>query len=127
MRNDVKSNYALVAAMAAQTMTVGTANSTMVDHADAGSVSFLLSVGTVTGTVDVKSQYSDDGSAWTDYPVNDEARNDDAIVQLTAPGSAELHIPNPRARYSRVVVTVGGTSAVLSVASVLGPLRHVAA
>lgn len=127
MRNDVKSNYLFGESVQAQTIAAGTINGGMVDHADASSVSFVASVGAITGTFDMKSQYSDDGSAWTDTPANDDAKNDDAIVQLTASGVAELHIPNPRARYSRVVVTVGGTSAVAAVVSVLGPLRHIAA
>ena len=127
MRNDVKSNYTLAEVIQSQTIAAGTVNGTMVDHALASSVSFLVSVGAITGTLDMKSQYSEDGAAWTDYPANDEAKNDDVIVQITASGSGQLNVPNPRGRYTRVVVVVGGTSAVAAVVSVLGPLRHVAA
>ena len=127
MRNDIKSNYSLAAALASASQAVGVAMSTMVDHAKAGSASFLISVGTVgaASTIDMKTQYSEDNITWTDYPADDEAGNDTAITQILAAGSAELHVPNPRGRYSRVVVTVGVTASVLGVTSVLGPLRHV--
>ena len=129
MRNDIKSNYNLIESHAAASQAVSAVNGVAVDHALASSVSFLISVGTVgaASTIDAKTQYSIDNITWTDYPANDEAKNDDAIVQILAAGSAELHIPNPRERYSRVVVTVGVTASVLGVTAVLGPLRHVAA
>lgn len=129
MRNDTKSNYKFGESHPAASQAVGTINGVAVDHAEAGSVSFLLSVGTVgaASTIDAKTQYSEDNISWTDYPVNDEAGNDDAITQIVAAGVAELHVPNPRGRYTRVVTIVAVTASVLSVTSVLGPLRHVAA
>ena len=75
----------------------------------------------------MKSQYSDNDSTWTDYPAADEAGNDDAITQITAAGSALLHIPNPRGRYTRVVATTAVAASVVGVSSVLGPLRHIGA
>ena len=129
MRNDVKSNYDFAESLPAISQGVGALNGAAVDHAEAGSVSFLVSVGTVgaSATIDVKSQYSEDNITYTDYPAADEAGNDDAITQITAAGSALLHIPNPRARYSRIVSTVGVAASVVGVSHVLGPLRHVAA
>lgn len=129
MRKDIKSNYALVAAILAQSIAPGVVNGVSVDHAEASSVSFNINVGTVgaSGTIDAKTQYSDDNSVWTDYPAVDEAGNDDVIVQIVAAGEANLHIPNPRARYSRVVVTTATAASVVSVVGVLGPLRHVSA
>ena len=125
MRQDIKSSYQVSEAIAAADLVNGTYNSVAVDHSLASSCGFLLSAGTVGGTVDAKSQYSADGSTWTDYPVDDEAKNDWAIDQLTAAGSAQLTVSNPRERYSRVVVVVAGGNANLSLTSVLGPLRHV--
>ena len=127
MRNDIKSNYTLAAAIAAVSHGASTVNSSSVDHRDASSVSFLINAGTIgaSGTVDVKTQYSDDDSAWTDYPASDPAKNDDAITQIVAAGIAQLDIPNPRGRYSRVVMTVAVAACVVGVVSVLGPLRHV--
>lgn len=126
MRQDIKSQYTLLAVVLAQSIAPATTNSDSVDHADASSVSFNVSVGTVgaSGTIDAKTQYSDDNSAWTDYPANDEAGNDDAIVQLLAAGDVNLHIPNPRARYSRVVVVTAVAASVVAVTAALGPLRH---
>ena len=129
MQNDIKSNYALNESLAAASVAPSTVNSASVDHADGSGVSFLVSVGTVgaSGTIDAKTQYSDDNSIWTDYPAADEAGNDDAIVQITVAGSAELHVPNPRGRYTRVVVITGTAASVVSVTGVLGMLRHIAA
>ena len=129
MRNDPKSNYTIAEALPAISQAVGALNSASVDHALASAVSFLISVGTVgvSATIDMKTQYSDDNSAWTDYPAADEAGNDDAITQIVAAGNALLHVPNPRGRYTRVVSTVGVAASVVGVTSVLGPLRHVAA
>jgi len=129
MRNDIKSNYILAESLPAVSQSVGALNGASVDHAEGSSVSFLISVGTVgaSATIDVKTQYSDDTVSWTDYPVADEAGNDDAITQIVAAGSALLHVPNPRERYSRIVSTVGVAASVVGVTSVLGPLRHIAA
>jgi hypothetical protein len=129
MRNDVKSNYTFAESLPAISQAAGALNGAAVDHALAGSVSFLISVGTVgaSGTIDMKSQYSDDNASWTDYPAADEAGNDDAITQIIAAGSALLHIPNPRGRYSRIVATTAVAASVVGVSHVLGPLRHIAA
>lgn len=127
MRQDVKSSYSIVAVLAALSRAANTYNSTAVDHSSASSVSFLVTVGNVGtgGKVDGKLQYSNDNSNWTDYPDNDPAGNDDAITQITAAGSAVLHVVNPRGRYSRFVATVSTDACVFAVVSVLGPLRHV--
>lgn len=129
MKNDIGSNYVLLAAIAAISNGVGTVNSTSVDHAKASSVSFHLNAGTfgASATLDLKAQYSDDDTIWTDYPVSDPAGNDDAIVQMVAAGEDVLNIPNPRGRYSRVVMVTGVAAVVAGVTSILGPLRHVAA
>jgi len=126
MQNDVKSNYQLNESIAAASAAAGVVNGAAVDHAIGSSVSFFLSVGLVgaSATVDMKTQYSADGTTWNDYTANG-SNNDLAITQLTAVGSAQLNIPNPVDRYSRVVVTVGTANCTLSVTSVLGPLRHV--
>jgi hypothetical protein len=129
MRHDVKSNNTIGEEVAASSNAAGTVNGAGVDHALASSVSFFISVGSVgaSGTLDAKTQYSDDASTWTDYPANDPAGNDDAITQITAAGTAQLNIVNPRGRYSRVVSTVGVNAVVFGITSVLGPLRSVSA
>lgn len=129
MKQDIKSQYTLLAVLLAQSIAPATVNGDSVDHADASSVSFNVSVGTVgaSGTIDAKTQYSDDNAAWTDYPANDEAGNDDVITQILSAGEANLHVPNPRGRYSRVVVTTAVAASVVAVTAALGPLRHVSA
>ena len=127
MRLDPGSNYTMARALAPESKSTGDHNSSMVDHAEASSVSFLIDVsdvGTGPGTVDAKVQYSDDGSTWTDEP-DDQAGNDTAISQMNSTGQAQLNVPNPRGRYSRIVVTVGTNAVTLGAMSVLGPLRHV--
>lgn len=123
MLRDVKSSYVIAEGVAPQTIAAGVENSASVDHSKANSASFFVDIGAITGTLDMKLQYSDDDSAWTDE--DGLSGNDTAIAQLTAVGSAQLNVVNPQGRYSRVVVTVGGTSAVASVTSVTGPLRTI--
>lgn len=127
MRNDIQSNYDLIESHPAISYVAGTNNGVAVDHAKGSSVSFLISVGTVgaSGTIDAKTQYSEDNISWNDYTA-DGTGNDLAITQITAAGSAELHISNPRARYSRVVMVTAVAASVVGVTGVLGPLRHVA-
>lgn len=125
MIRDIKSNTLIAAAIVAATITPSTVNSAQVDHGLANSVSFSINVGAITGTVDAKLQYSADGTTWVDE--DGLSGNDTAIIQLTATGTAQLNVVNPQERYSRVVVVVGGTSAVMSVTSVMGPLRSVPA
>lgn len=126
MKFDPGTNYTIAEALASQSYNAGAQNSAAVDHADAPCASFLISVGTVgsSATVDAKVQYSADNSTWTDEP-DTNAGNDTAIIQITEAGTAQLDVPNPRARYSRVVVTVATAACVLGVTSVAGPKRSV--
>ena len=126
MRNDTKSNYLFITALASAEIAVGTAVSAAIDHADAGSGSFLIEASVVgaSATIDAKLQYSDDNSTWVDVPTDDAAKNDWAITQITVAGSAVLNVPNPRGRYSRVEIDVGVAASTVGIASVAGPLRH---
>lgn len=121
MKLDVKTNINLAEVVSAQSRTAGTVNSTAVDMSLYGSVSFLISVGTVgsSATLDAKLQYSSDNSTFTDEASG--AGNDTAITQITAAGSAKLHVVNPRARYYRVAVTTATAAVVYSVAAAAGP------
>ena len=128
MRNDPGTNYTFAEAVAATTYSAGAENSAAVDHSTMPCVSFFLSVGVVgsSATVDMKLQYSDDNSTWTDEP-DTTLGNDTAITQITAAGTAQIDVPNPRGRYSRVVVTVATADCDLGVVSVAGPKRHISA
>jgi len=128
MKHDPGSNYTLAEEVAAASYTDAATNGTGVDHAKGPSVSFFISVSAVGTSLNVKAQYADasDFSDAVDYPASDEAGNDDAITEITAAGTAQLNVPNPRGRYTRVVAT-GVGAVVYSITSVLGPLRSVAA
>ena len=125
MQMDPGSNYAFDRAVAPGSTATGDTNSAQIDHANMPGGSYLIDVSDVGtgGTVDAKLQYSDDGATWTDEPDGD-AGNDTAIDQMTAAGQARLDVPNPRGRYTRVVVTVGNNSVVLGASYVAGPYNR---
>jgi hypothetical protein len=125
MRNDPGSHYAFGEEIPAASHAAGAVNGAGVDHAIGGAVAFFFSVGDVggAGTLDAKIQYSDNGTDWTDD--DGASGNDSAITQVSATGTAQLNVPNPRARYSRVVATVGANNVVFGCVSCAGPLRHV--
>ncbi len=127
MKNDPGSNYTLGEEVAAASYTDAATNGAGVDHSNAPSVSFFISVSAVGTSLDVKTQYANqsDFADAVDYPANDDAGNDDAITQITAAGTAQLNVPNPRGRYTRVVATSVG-AVIYGITSVLGPSRHVA-
>lgn len=126
MNGDPGSNYLIDEALAAQSYAAGAQNGAAVDHALYPAASFFISVGTVgsSATVDMKLQHSDDNATWTDEVTG--AGNDLSITQIDEAGDAQIDVPNPRARYSRVVVTVATAACVLGVVTVAGPKRHVA-
>lgn len=125
MRNDPGSNFTIAEEVAAASNAIGAVNGAGVDHADGSAVSFFISVSGVGtgGTLDAKTQSSPDDSVWTD--IASDTGNDTAITQITAAGTAQLNVPNPVARYTRVLLTVGTDAVVAGVTSVMGPLRHV--
>jgi hypothetical protein len=126
MRQDVKSNYVLVEGLAAQSHSVGAHNTAAADMSLGRSVSYFVSAGTFAAgaTLDAKLQHSADGSTdWTDEVAG--AGNDTAITQLTAAGTAQLNVVNPRRRYYRVAAAVGTDAVVAAVVGVHGPLNSV--
>lgn len=127
MKLDIGSNYTLAEAVASESHNTGTVNSASIDHANGPAGSFFLSAGTIgaSSTVDAKLQHSVDNAAWIDD--DGASGNDTAITQITAAGSAQLDVPNPQARYSRIQMVVAVAASVVGITSVLGPLRHIAA
>lgn len=125
MKHDIKSNFLMAAALAAISYNAGAANSASVDMSLASSAAFFIDLGGngAAGTVDAKLQHSDDNATWTDEVAG--AGNDTAITQMVTEGQAALYVNAPRARYYRVVVTVGTNACTLAVTSVLGPLFSV--
>lgn len=126
MNRDVKSNYALVEALAAASRNAGDSNTSVLDMSAGRTASMLISVGSVgaAGTLAAKLQHSADGSTdWTDEVAG--AGNSTSITTITAAGNASLHIVNPRRRYYRALATVGTNAVVFGVFAAHGPLNSV--
>ena len=123
MKQDLGSNFTLAEETAAATYTGAATEGAGVDHATGPAVSFLLTASAVGTTLDAKVQYSDNGTDWTDD--DGASGNDTAITQLDDAGVAQLNVPNPQGRQSRVLSTSVG-ACVYAVVSVLGPNRHIA-
>jgi len=125
MRLDPGTNYTLAEEIAGKSHDAGAVNGAGVNHTTGASVSFFLTAGTfgASATLDAKVQYSNDNSNWTDD--DGTTGNDSAITQLTAAGTAQLNVPAPRGRYSRVVATVAVAAVEFAVVSVMGPNRSV--
>lgn len=128
MKGDVKSSYLLGVGLTGQSRNAGAVDSAEVSHADYASVSFLVDVSGVgaAGTLDAKVQYKNAAGTWVDEP-DTTAGNSTSITQLTAAGSALLHVVNPRGTASRVRCTVGTNAVVFGVAYCAGPKRSIAA
>ncbi len=126
MKSDPGSNYTIATVETAESKAAAAHNSDSVDCSKAQSVAFLIDVGTVgsSATIDCKVQHSVDDSTWVDEVAG--AGNDTAITQITSAGSAQLNVPNPRARYVRVVTTVGTAASIACVVAVSGPLLNIA-
>lgn len=123
MKGDVKSNFTLDDdGLPALSRTAATYTTETLDHGNATSVSYFISCGTFATSFVATLQYSDDDSVWTAEP--DATAGNTVSLTLLAAGNGSIHVPNPRARYSRLSIVIGGTC-VFGVASVLGPLRSV--
>lgn len=126
----VKGNIKLTTHIAANSYAAGAVNGTGVDLAGFTDVSFFINCGSIgaAGTLDAKTQYSDDDVNWTDVTASntpgEDTGNDTSIAQIKAVGEARLHIPNPVHRYYRVAATVGTNAVVFGIATALGGARH---
>jgi len=124
MIRDTRSNSFIAAVLPANDFAAGDHPTASVDHSIGNACAFLISAGVVGGTIDGKLQYSDDNTVWVDD--DGASGNNINFGQVTAPpGNGECDVVNPRARYSRVMVTVGGANSTLSVTGVLNPRRTI--
>lgn len=108
---DALSNIKMFTHVKADAHATGTiAPNANIDMSDFESVllDVVLSDKGAAGTLDAKLQHSPDGTTWTDD--DGSTGNLKAITQLTANGSAKLHIIRPIARYYKVVFTVAGNA-----------------
>jgi len=122
MKMDIESNYTLTEGLTAAERTADTYYTASVDHASGNCAAFFVSLGTYATSFVATVQYSDDDSSFTDE--DDTTYGNEVSLTLTAAGSGTLNVPNPRARYSRVKVVVGGTNT-FSVTNILGPKRFI--
>lgn len=120
MRMDIGSNFTVDEGLSALSRTAATYYTAAIDHANGPCGAFFISCGTFATSFVATLQYSDDNSTWTDEP--DTTAKNDVSVTLTEAGDGQIDVPNPRARYSRVKVVIGGTC-VFGVTSILGPKR----
>lgn len=122
-KGDPKSNFTLDDdGFPALSRTANTYTTETLDHGAAPSVSYFISCGTWATSFVATLQHSDNDSDWTDEVAG---AGNTVSLTLAEAGNGAIHVPNPRARYSRLSIVTGGTT-VFSVTSVLGPLRSVA-
>lgn len=115
---DPGSNYAIADLLDAKSRIAATVYSAEVDHINGEATSFLVSVGVWATSLVVTVQTSSDNSTWVDQ--TDDGSGNDVSATFTEAGSAQLNVPNPLARFSRLKLVLGGTC-VLSVAGITGP------
>lgn len=121
MKSDPGSNYNIAELYAAASVAASTIYSDEMDHAKAQSGSYLISVGTYATSFVATLQHSPDNSVWTDEVAG---AGNDISATLTEAGEAQIDVPNPRARYSRLKMVLGGTT-VLAVVGISGPLLNI--
>jgi len=118
--NDPGSNMTITDVLDAKSRTAATVYTDAISHitGNGNSVSFLVSCGTWATSLAITVQYSDDNSSWTDQ--TDDGSGNDYSASLTEAGNTQLNVPNPRGKYSRLKLVLGGTC-VVSVAAIQGP------
>jgi len=122
MRHDVGSNFTISEGLTALSRTAATYTTTAIDTTKGSTAAIFLSCGTWATSFVATLQYSDDGVTYTAEP--DATAGNTVSVTLTAAGSGTLKCPNPRGRYVRASVVLGGTC-VFSATNMVGPLRRV--
>ncbi len=123
MKNDPTSNMIIVDGLDAQSRSADTYFTDVIDHALAPSSLFHISCGIWASSFVATLQWSDaSGSGFIDEA--DTTAGNDVSETLTEAGEANLDCPNPRGRYSRTKVVIGGTCE-FSVANISGKKRTV--
>lgn len=122
-KRDPGSNYSLDIVYEADSITTSgsTIYTSAIDHNGKPSAAFVGSVGTFTTSFAAALQYSSNNSDWTSEP--DTVAGNDVSATLEEAGSFTIKVPNPRARYSRLKIDLGGDT-LLAVAAVAGPLLY---
>jgi len=123
MVKDIGSNYTIADGLPALLRTGDTYYTASIDHKNGRCGAFLCSSGTFHTSYVATLQHSDDDGDSDTYIDEVTGAGNDVSVTLTEAGSGQINVPNPRERYSRVKLVVGGTLNVCGVVSILGPLR----
>jgi len=124
MRQDIGSHYTVDEGLSSLARTGATYYTESIDHANGACGAFFISVGvwetSFVATLQHCDTDSDTEGDWTDEVTG---AGNDVSETLEKAGDGQINVPNPRERFSRVKLVVGGTSCVCGVTSILGPLR----
>lgn len=118
MKKDPGSNYEMKEVYAAASVAASTVYTDAVDHINGESAAFVISCGTYATSFAITLQHSVDNSTWVDEA--DALAGNDKSGSITAAGDLVIKVPNPRSRYSRLKMVLGGTC-VFAVVAVVGP------
>jgi len=124
MKRDPGTNYTIADGLVSLSRTADTYyTSPVIDHALAPSAAFNVSCGVWATSFVATLQYSELGVTYTDEDEDDGYGNTESVT-FTEADEGVINVPNPRARYSRVKLVLGGTC-VCGITNVSGPLRTV--
>lgn len=125
MDYDIGSNFTIADGLPALSRTIATYYTASMDHKGGVKGAYHLSCGAyAAGLVATLQHSSDDGDADSFTDEADTSYGNTVSVTLTDVGEGEINVPNPRERYTRIKLALGGTC-VASITNILGPLDSV--
>ena len=125
MDYDLGSNFTITDGLPALSRTADTYYTGSVDHKGGVNAAYHLSCGTwATSLVATLQHSSDDGDSDSFTDEADTTYGNTVSVTLTEAGEGEINCPNPRERYTRVKLVLGGTC-VAGITNIKGPLDAV--
>lgn len=126
MDYDIGSNFTIVDGLPALSRAASTYYTAAMDHKGGVKGAYHVSCGTwATSLVATLQHSSDDADADSYIDEADTSYKNTVSVTLGEAGEGEINVPNPRERYTRVKLVLGGTC-VAGIANILGPLDSVA-
>lgn len=120
---DPGSNYIFEEIFNDPTLAAATHYSSAIDHSSGESATVLITTLVAATTLVATLQNSNDNGvldAWADQTA-DGSKNDISVDIGTDVGTAQLNIPNPIKRYSRIKFVVTGTACEIAATSCKGP------
>jgi len=122
MDYDIGSNFTISEGLSSLSRTADTYYTASIDHKGGVNGSYFLSCGTFATSCVATLQHSADDTTFVDEA--DTTYKNTVSVTLTEAGSGQIKVPNPRRRYTRVKLVLGGTN-VCGVTNIKGPLDAV--